>query len=104
MNNPPWFLLYGGESEDGRGPGRYMGRTTSPEVARQFYLDNIKGNSYSVGRVEWVDDQASRRTDDLALMSLIVKTTKPTAKPKGDPLGGIQNLEDPKPAGYGEFA
>lgn len=44
------YILYGGESEDGRGPGRYIGRTTDKEKARKHFLKTEK-NPYSTGCV-----------------------------------------------------
>lgn len=50
-----WFLLYGGQSEDGMGPSEYLGRTTDPDTAQKFY-EAIKSNPYSTGRVLIVTD------------------------------------------------
>lgn len=46
----PWYLLYGGTSEDGIGQGEYEGRTRSRGKALEHYW-KIKRDTYSVGRV-----------------------------------------------------
>lgn len=53
----PWFILYGGDSEDGRGFGKYIGRTVFPGTALTHYRKYIKNNPYSVGYVQavWPD-------------------------------------------------
>ena len=51
-----WFLLYGGTSEDGRGDGRYIGRTTDVLAAYKHYRDCAE-NPYSVGKVVIVTDK-----------------------------------------------
>ena len=48
--DPVWFLLFGGESVDGRGPATYVGRTLDPLIAYEFLLE-IEKNPYSVGYV-----------------------------------------------------
>lgn len=55
-----WFLLYGGTSADGAGPGKYVGRTTDPEVARAHHHE-VKNDPYSTGYVEIVTDSTCRR-------------------------------------------
>jgi hypothetical protein len=61
-----WYLLYGGTSEDGSGPGTYMSRTTDKTAARRHYTECRK-NPYSVGKVTIITDtkleQASPWTD-----------------------------------------
>lgn len=57
---PTWYLLYGGESEDGMGPGRYIGRTTDCDVAKS-HSQSIKKNPYSTGYVLVVTDTETRR-------------------------------------------
>lgn len=56
----PWFLLYGGTSEDGAGPGRYVGRTTDRDAALRHFHE-IKRNPYSTGGVDIVTDSTLRR-------------------------------------------
>lgn len=53
--NQPWFLLYGGSSEDGLGPGIYIGRTTDEAVARK-HAEECSKNPYSTGYVNVVTD------------------------------------------------
>ncbi len=50
------YLLYGGSSVDGRGPGEYKGRTTDVNVAAKYYVEEILANPYSIGYVEAVTD------------------------------------------------
>jgi hypothetical protein len=57
---PTWFLLYGGTSVDGRGPGQYQGRTTDRAVARRHW-DQTRKAPYSVGYVQAVTDSTTRR-------------------------------------------
>lgn len=58
--NTPWFLLYGGESVDGAGEGKYIGRTTDKEKARRHYL-KCEENPYSIGEVIIVTDTSEKR-------------------------------------------
>lgn len=51
MRTDTIFLLYGGESEDGRGTGIYKGFTEDENEAYEFYKDKIQNNPYSTGRV-----------------------------------------------------
>lgn len=44
------YLLYAGESEDGKGHPDYLGRTADKAEARKHW-DSLKGNPYSVGKV-----------------------------------------------------
>lgn len=53
-----WFLLYGGESEDGAGSGRYEGRTSDKKLAKWHY-DACEANPYSVGYVLIVTDESA---------------------------------------------
>lgn len=55
-----WYLLYGGESADGMGSGRYVGRTTDPKEAKKHYLECVK-NPYSTGSVMIVTDTKIER-------------------------------------------
>lgn len=50
-----WYLLYGGISEDGRGPGTYIGRTTNKAKAQKH--DAVcRKDPYSTGKVVIVTD------------------------------------------------
>lgn len=57
-----WYLLFGGTSEDGMGPGRYEGRTTSKEKAKRYY-DECLSDPYSTGYVQAVTDTESEIVD-----------------------------------------
>lgn len=46
----PSYTLYGGESEDGRGAGKYIGRTTDKDKAIKHFK-KVSSNPYSTGRV-----------------------------------------------------
>jgi hypothetical protein len=59
MIEETWFLLYGGESADGLGPGRYETRTTDEEVAKR-HLERIRENPYSTGKVMVITDTTIR--------------------------------------------
>lgn len=50
-----WFLLFGGDSVDGMGSPKYIGRTTDPLVAKKHFRQ-IKKNPYSTGKVIICDD------------------------------------------------
>lgn len=58
-----WYLLYGGESCDGAGAGKYESRTTSKKVALEFFK-MIKKNPYSTGKVVIIDDAGMRTAWD----------------------------------------
>ena len=55
-----WYLLFDGSSADGRGQGRYIGRTTDKEAARKHYMKCAK-DPYSTGRVDIVTDTKIER-------------------------------------------
>ncbi len=55
-----WYLLFDGISADGRGEGRYIGRTTDKEVARKHYM-KCANDPYSTGRVDIVTDTRIER-------------------------------------------
>lgn len=55
ISTQKWYLLYDGNSEDGRGPHYYIGRTLDSKVALKHFKI-IKKNPYSTGRVEIVTD------------------------------------------------
>ena len=60
MAEPSWYLLYGGHSEDGRGPGKYVGRT----LFRQEALDHAAkcaADPYSTGYAVEVTDTTERQ-------------------------------------------
>ena len=55
-----WYVLYGGTSVDGRGPGLYVGRTTDEKVALEHY-HKCRKDPYSTGYVlVYMDDKAYR--------------------------------------------
>lgn len=54
-----WFLLYGGSSADGAGPGGYIGRTEDPEAVKS-HLAKIEADLYSTGYVVIVTDSDMR--------------------------------------------
>lgn len=56
----PWFLLYGGTSVDGRGPGEYVGRTTDKQKAIKRFRE-VRKSPYSVGYVEIITDRSVTR-------------------------------------------
>jgi hypothetical protein len=60
----PWFLLYGGTSTDGSGPGRYEGRTTDPSVALK-HARRIDRSPYSTGHVDIITDAVFLRARSL---------------------------------------
>lgn len=55
MDKPTWYLLYGGTSVDGFGPGEYVGRTESLEEAIK-HNRKCRENPYSTGYVVVIDD------------------------------------------------
>lgn len=50
-----WYILYGGQSVDGLGPGRFCGRTTDINRALEHYR-SVRKNPYSTGGVRIVTD------------------------------------------------
>lgn len=54
-----WFLLFGGQSSDGRGDGKYEGRTTDVKEAAD-HMRKVSSNPYSVGSVQIVTDEFFR--------------------------------------------
>ena len=52
-----WYLLFDGNSSDGRGEPKYAGRTTHKELAKNHFnkVDYHK-NPYSIGKVMIVSD------------------------------------------------
>lgn len=55
-----WFLLFGGSSADGRGPGNYEGRTTDASVALKHF-NKVQADPYSTGYVQVITDTESKR-------------------------------------------
>ena len=51
-----WYLLYDGDSVDGRGGARYVGRTTDRKQAEAHYHKCAK-NPYSTGYVLIITDK-----------------------------------------------
>lgn len=51
-----WYLLYGGTSEDGTGPGYYEGRTVSQREVLRHFRKLKKRGWYSVGYIVMVTD------------------------------------------------
>ncbi|MEG0063087.1 MAG: hypothetical protein RR740_00640 [Pseudomonas sp.] len=101
-----WFLLYGGDSEDGRGMPVYKGRTISPEVALTFYRANIKNNPYSTGNVSLVGDKEIRHCTEKQLQAMIQVREKAgkamMSQKRRDTQKKVPVTQ--KPAGYGSFA
>lgn len=64
--HPVWYLLYGGSSEDGSGPGTYMGRTTDSDVAFK-HAKECDCDSYSAGYVIAVTDRREIRVSAIEL-------------------------------------
>lgn len=58
----PWFLLFGGSSADGLGPGVFVGRTTVPAEAERHYR-MVRRDPYSTGYVVIVSDASYVRAD-----------------------------------------
>lgn len=51
-----WYLLFDGQSEDGRGSPSYIGRTTDKWKAKAHF-DHCNMNPYSTGKVVIVTDE-----------------------------------------------
>ncbi len=60
MTEPTWYCLYGGQSVDGRGNGKYIGRTTDLEKAKEHY-NKCHNNPYSTGYVMFYTDTEAHR-------------------------------------------
>lgn len=63
---PVWYLLYGGSSVDGSGPGKYIGRTTESDVAFK-HAKECASDPYSTGYVIAVTDKSEIRMSPVAL-------------------------------------
>lgn len=98
-----WFLLFDGSSEDGRGPGSYKSRTTSADTALTFYRKNIKGNSYSTGKVIMVTDTHQHLMNEDAIKEVIKKDNRAAGIEKRRATLAKKQA-DVRPAGYGTFA
>lgn len=72
-----WYLLYGGESADGRGEGIYKGRTLDPEVAHTHLL-SIVDNPYSIGKVVIVTDDKLKMATLVDFQSASTERTQPS--------------------------
>lgn len=57
-----WYLLYGGQSTDGRGDGIYMGRTTDERKAKR-HQKICSSSHYSTGYVIIITDQSVTRAN-----------------------------------------
>ncbi|QOC57992.1 hypothetical protein phiK7B1_137 [Pseudomonas phage phiK7B1] len=96
----PWFLLYGGSSADGRGPGKYMGRTMDPGNAISFYREHIKKqDGYATGYVQAVFEGEVLHVDEKWLKEEEARQSK-VRFPKPEPLSSAKT----KPTDYGAFA
>lgn len=58
-----WYLLFDGSSEDGRGEPKYIGRTTSKEIAKKHFM-KVNRSPYSTGKVMIADDFSFSRAID----------------------------------------
>jgi hypothetical protein len=54
-----WYVLYEGESEDGRGVPSYAGRTYSPKAALAHWEKGMR-NPHSIGRVDRITDNVMK--------------------------------------------
>ena len=66
-----WYLLYGGQSVDGSGPGVYLGRTCNVFEAARHYRE-ISDNPYSTGYIRVITD-----TDEEVIRYLCDSHSKP---------------------------
>lgn len=64
MTEAPWYLLFDGSSDDGRGEGQYIGRTTDKNVAMKHY-SKCKSNPYSTGKVIKITSNSYARLSDI---------------------------------------
>lgn len=99
----PWFMMYGGSSEDGRGSGQYLGRTFYPSHALTFYRKHIKGNPYSVGHIMAIFDDRTEHVDEEWLKRETKRQDKLVNKINS--IRAVKGLPPAdKPEGYGTFA
>jgi hypothetical protein len=103
---PVWYVLYGGESEDGRGYGVYKGRTKSAAQALTFYRANIKNNPHSLGYIEALDDRTCTRlsTHIEAILKDIIKKEESSDKRKTVKETAVKLKDTSRPENYGSFA
>ena len=78
------FKLYGGQSEDGRGTGKYLRTTTDVNVAKKHY-EKVYNDPYSTGKVvvqydDKEDEQIGQWTDWESL-GLVIKKEKVILSP-----------------------
>ena len=59
-----WYLLYDGQSTDGRGHAKYLTRTTDKHIAEMHYCKTIK-NPYSNGYVVILTDTTEKIVSSL---------------------------------------
>jgi hypothetical protein len=59
-----WYLLYDGQSTDGRGHAKYLTRTTDKQIAEMHYRKIIK-NPYSNGYVVILTDKTEKIVSSL---------------------------------------
>jgi hypothetical protein len=97
ITNAPWFLLYGGASEDGRGPATFIARTVFPSTALTHYRKHIKNNPHSTGFVEAVFPDRTMHVEEDWLKREEAKQQK-IRYPKPE------KKATPKPQNYGTFA
>lgn len=55
-DQPAWFILYDGSSEDGMGSPQFSGRTTSVRIAKAHFI-KCKADPYCTGKVQVVTDR-----------------------------------------------
>ena len=55
-DQPAWFILYDGQSPDGRGQPQFCGRTTSVRIAKAHFI-KCNSNPYCTGKVQVVTDR-----------------------------------------------
>ena len=64
MSSETWYLLFQGQSCDGRGDdAEFVKRTTSKMEAKRFYVKDRK-NPYSTSKVIYVTDTEYEQIDD----------------------------------------
>jgi len=63
--NENWYLLYDGQSTDGRGNAKYFMRTTDKHIAEMHYRKILK-NPYSTGYVVILTDSTETRVSHIS--------------------------------------
>lgn len=94
----PWFLLYGGDSADGRGPGLFLGRTVFPGTALTHFRKHIKNNPYSTGYIMAVWPDRTEHVNEEWLKEE-ERFQHQLRYPKPEALSNPKT----KPTGYGSF-